>query len=82
MSHGVTPNVILRFGEFQLSQDIGSTCVHSSRQGSNHDLVCLQKGMLRLHYTISVILGYIIIVINEEIDYKLFMNGRMLKFYK
>ena len=39
MSHGVTPNVILRFGEFQLSQDIGCTCVHLSRQGSNHDLV-------------------------------------------
>ena len=39
MSHGVTSNVILRFGEFQLSQNIGCTCVHSSHQGSNHDLV-------------------------------------------
>ena len=49
MSHGVTPNVILRFGEFQLSQDIGSTCVHLSRQGSNHDLVLtVAKELIRL----------------------------------
>ena len=34
--------MILRFGEFQLSQDIGCTCVHLSRQESNHDLVSIK----------------------------------------
>ena len=54
MSHGVTPNVILRFGEFQLSQDIGSTCVHSSRQGSHHDLVNLKLNASTLKFTLQL----------------------------
>ena len=42
MSHGVTPNVVLRFCEFQFTQVYICTLikpVSASRQGSNHDLV-------------------------------------------
>ena len=62
MSHGVTPNVILRFGEFQLSQDIGCTCVHSSRQGSNQDLVYIQIFNVIMVEISSFIFGAIIVI--------------------